>query len=473
MMIVKHRVFMVSLLACLLLAACTAEHGEGNLTEAFAFVNVNLVPMDRERIIQNQTIIIQDGRVHKIGPAETVKVPDRATVIDGRDKYLMPGLADMHAHVIEVDQLSVLIANGVTTVRNMWGEPKHLEWRQRINDGDLLGPTIYTAGAIIDGDPPVFPESEVVTSPEQARIVVSKQREAGYDFLKVYNNLSVEVYDALITAAREDAIPIAGHVPANVGLDHVLAARQRCIEHLDGYEVALASDECAHVEKSGLAALILTWTELDRNKIPNIVRQTCEAGTWVCPTLIVYEKWVPLAEVNALLERDEFRYLSPSEREFHLPQNSYTNSFTPEIFNAVALGNPVRKELTRLLHDGGVRILLGTDCGNPLVVPGFSIQEELQNFVDAGLTPYEAIKAGTHDAAEFFDAVDEFGTVTVGSRADLILLEGNPLDDVKNIGIRVGVMVRGKWYAESELKSKLDELAAHYSNESAVESMPD
>ncbi|MFH1313372.1 MAG: amidohydrolase family protein [Candidatus Eisenbacteria bacterium] len=429
--------------------------------------------MSSERIIPNQTIIIQDGRIHEIGPSQTVKVPDRAALIDGRNKYLMPGLADMHAHVIEVDHLLLFVANGVTTVRNMWGLPEHLEWRKRVSDGELLGPTIYTAGAIIDGDPPVFPESEVVTSPEQARLVVSDQKEAGYDFLKVYNNLSIEVYDALIAAAGEEGMTVAGHVPTAVGLDRVLAARQRCIEHLDGYETALASDDCTSVRQSGLASLVLTWTDLDRTKIPDIVRRTYEADAWNCPTLIVYEKWLPPDEAHALLKREEFRYLSPSELEFHQPENNYTKTFTSEMFDAVALGNPIRKELTGSLHEGGVRVLLGTDCGNPLVVPGFSIHEELQNFVDAGLTPYEAIKAGTHDAAEFFDALDEFGTVTVGSRADLILTEANPLDDVKNVGKRVGVMVRGKWYTEIEMKSRLDEIAARYFSERADDSTPD
>jgi hypothetical protein len=462
MMILKHRLSIVILLACLLLVACTAPPRATKLTGTFAFVNVNLIPMDCERTIPNQTIIILDGRIHEIGPAKTVKVPDRAVLIDGRDKYLMPGLADMHVHVIEEDQLILFIANGVTTVRNMWGEPKHLEWRKRVSDGELLGPTIYTAGAIIDGDPPVFPESNVVTSLEQARITVSAQKQAGYDFLKVYNNLSIEVYDALITAARVEGFPVAGHVPVKVGLDHVLAAQQRCIEHLDGYETALASDDFISGGKKSLASLILTWTELDRNKTLDIVRRTSEAGTWNCPTLIVYEKWVPRDVANALLKRDEFKYLSPAEFKLHQPENNYTKAFTTEIFDAVAGGNKIRKELTRALHEGGARILLGTDCGNPLVVPGFSIHEELQHFVDAGLTPYEAIKAGTHDAAEFFNALDEFGTVSVGCRADLILVEANPLVDIGNAAKQVGVMVRGRWYLESDLQSRLKKLSHKY-----------
>ncbi len=428
--------------------------------------------MDRNVVLKNHTVVVEGDRIQSLAPTALLNPPPGSTIIDGKNKYLMPGLADMHVHVIDKDQLILFIANGVTTVRNMWGEPKHLEWRQAISDNQLVGPTIYTAGAIIDGDPPVFPESQVVTSTEQAQIIVAEQKAAGYDFLKVYSNLSLEAYDALVAAASALEIPIDGHVPADVGLEHVLASRQRCIEHLDGYETALVSDSCAPLDQRGLAALILAWTALDRSKFPEIVKQTREAGTWNCPTLIVYEKWVPPDKATALLKGKEFTYLSPDEIEFHHPKNNYTNSFTPAMFGDVATGNPIRKELTKRLHEGGARILLGTDCGNPLVVPGFSTHEELQNLVEAGLTPYEAIKAGTHDAAEFFNALEEFGTVAVGSRADLILVEGNPLDDVANVGKRIGVMARGSWYPERALKARLDKLAARYSRETMHKMTP-
>ncbi len=427
-----------------------------------AFLHVNVVPMDRELVLPDQTVIVRGDRIVEIGPAATLKVPVEATRIDGRGKYLMPGLADMHAHVMEKDQLILFVTNGVTTVRNMSGEPKHIEWRNRIVEANLLGPTIYTAGPIVDGDPPVWPTSVVITKPEQASTIVAEQKEAGYDFLKVYNNLTVEAYDALTQAAGKQRIPVAGHVPVKVGLEHVLKARQRCIEHLDGYETALASDDCASARKNNFASLILAWLELDEQKIPNMVRETREAGTWNCPTLIVYDKWIPPDEANVVLERDEFRYLSPAELDYHRPGNNYLKPFTPEMFEAVAAGKSARRKLTKALHDGGARILLGTDCANPLIVPGFSLHEELQNFVDAGLTPYEAIKAGTHDAAEFFDALDEWGTVAAGRRADLILLDANPLDDVANVAKRIGVMVRGKWYPQNDLQAKLDALAEKY-----------
>jgi imidazolonepropionase-like amidohydrolase len=427
-----------------------------------AFINVNVVPMDRERILSNQTVIVKGDRIAELGPASAVEIRKSAARIDGRGKYLMPGLADMHVHIGEEDQLLLFVANGVTTVRNMAGHPDHLSMRKRISSGDLLGPTIYTAGPIVDGDPPVWPESAVVASPEQARRVVDSQRDAGYDFIKVYGRLTLAAYEALVQAANEVGIPVVGHVPAEVGLDGALKARQRCIEHLDRYEAFLARDDCETVDEKGWGSLVFPWLEMDETKLDGIVRATREAGTWNCPTLVVLQKWVLPEEANAILKRKEFEYLSPDELAFHRPGGNYLVDVTPEMLEAAAAGDAARKKLTKALYDGGARILLGTDCPNPLIVPGFSIHEELRNFTDAGLTPYQAIKAGTHDAAEFFDALDQWGTVAVGRRADLILLEANPLDDVGNLVKRTGVMVRGKWFPQVELQARLDALAAKY-----------
>jgi imidazolonepropionase-like amidohydrolase/pimeloyl-ACP methyl ester carboxylesterase len=423
--------------------------------------------MDHERVLPHQTVVVSGDRITNIGPAPKVQVPEAAVVIDGRGRYLMPGLADMHAHVLVEDELILFIANGVTTARNMAGGPEHLAWRARIKQGDLVGPTIYTAGPFIDGDPPEWPDSTVVTTHEQAQDAVSAQKKAGYDFLKVYNSLTREAYDALTQVAKSHGIPVTGHVPRDVGLHRALAARQRCIEHLDGYEVALISDDAPSIDRKAFAHLFF-WLHLDTSKIPDLVCKTREAGTWNCPTLIVPQRWVSPDEATALLKRDEFRYVAPEMLEYHLPGNNYLKDFTPELFEAAAAGDRVRKRLTKALHDGGARILLGTDCANPLVIHGFSLHEELRNFVDAGLTPYQAIKAGTHDAAEFFDALDEFGTVTEGRRGDLLLLEENPLDNVSNVAKRLGVMVRGKWYPQAELQARLEALAEKYAEERAA-----
>ena len=202
-----------------------------------AFVNVNVVPMDSERIIADQTVLIQDGRIHAIGPASSTSIPKGATRIDGRAKFLMPGLADMHVHLAhdeeaDPDALVVFLAAGVTTVRNMWGQPIHLEWRNRICEGDLLGPTIYSVGPITDGDPPFWKGSSVVTTPDEAAKEVAAQKRAGYDGVKVFTNLTPKVYTAILDAARKHDLPVYGHVPTRIGLSRALTSGQKSFEQI-------------------------------------------------------------------------------------------------------------------------------------------------------------------------------------------------------------------------------------------------
>ena len=200
---------------------------------AVAFVNVTLVPMDSERFLEGQTVLVRDGVIEMIGDSERVQVPDDALVVDGQGKYLMPGLVDMHVHIQDENELLLLVANGVTGVRNAWGNtgkmlklgfPDQLALRNQIKQGTLFGPTIYTAGPVMEGSPAFHPMAEVFDTPEMARESVLWQVDQGYDFIKVYDHLSPETYQAIIETAREKDIPVVGHVPFAVGLDGVLKA---------------------------------------------------------------------------------------------------------------------------------------------------------------------------------------------------------------------------------------------------------
>ena len=432
----------------------------------FAFVDVNVVPMDGERILRRQTVIVRGGRIARMGPAESVRVPRAAIRIEGRGRYLMPGLADMHVHLEYFDretQLLLFLANGVTTVRSMDGRPNILSWRERIAGGTLLGPTIYTAGAILEGKPPLRDDNRVVETPAQAEAAVEEQKRAGYDFVKVYHTLGRETYEAIIAAAKKHELPVAGHVPRSVGLRGALAAGQGSIEHLDGYaDEVEADDSPLRNQRSWLKRYFAV--KIDDNKVRSVVAATRQAGVWNVPTLVERQNSALRAEAaQGRLKRSEMRYLPPQTAEFWSQSNErITRRMSPEDFDSVAEGERVRKRLVKLLHEGGGRLLLGTDTPNPFVLPGLSVHEELQNLVDAGLTPYQALKAGTRDAAEFIGALNEAGTISVGKRADLILVEDNPLENVASATRRVGVMVRGRWYAADDLQKQLDALAASY-----------
>jgi imidazolonepropionase-like amidohydrolase len=450
------------LIALLVLAAVDASAAADQASEPVtAFVHVAVVPMDRERILDGWTVLVADRRIRELGPASAVAIPKHATVIDGRGKYLMPGLADMHAHTWEEEDFPLLLANGVTTIRNMFGGRTHVQWKERIAAGELASPTIYTAGPIIDGNPPIWPGA-VVENAAQAQRTVAEQHAAGYDFLKVYVRLSREAYEAVIQEGKARGMFVAGHVPDSVGLSAALRSGIKSIEHLSGYEM-LARKEGGPGEEA-------SWARLDESQFADIAQQTAKSGTWNCPTLVLFQHRVASAEseyLRKLLARPEMRYVSPEIVRSWYPENNYLKHSTPaRAASSREKGDVVRKKLVKALHDAGARLLLGTDYGNPFVVPGFSLQLELRNFVDAGLSPFEAIRAGTASAAEFMNAASEWGTVAAGRRADLILLEGNPLEDVSNISNPAGVMVRGTWYSRAELMSELEKQAERFGQKS-------
>ncbi|MCH8146929.1 MAG: hypothetical protein IH987_02915 [Planctomycetes bacterium] len=266
---------------------CTIVYGDpDSKRQPVAFVNVSVVPMDSERIIANQTVLIQNGRILAIGPADAMPIPEAAVRIDGTGKYLMPGLADMHAHLAHdeeanPDALVVFLAAGVTTVRNMWGQPVHLEWRRRIHDGDMLGPNIYSVGPITDGDPPFWKGSSVVRTPEEAANEVADQKRAGYDGMKVFTNLSPDVYKAILDAARAHDFPVYGHVPTRIGLERALTSGQKSFEHLIDFTYALLPDDSAvrvqlvdmwgdSSKRNWRGMFLDPYEQADRSKIPDL-----------------------------------------------------------------------------------------------------------------------------------------------------------------------------------------------------------
>jgi imidazolonepropionase-like amidohydrolase len=424
------------------------------------FRNVNVVPMDSERVLEAQTVIVRGERIETIGPAATTAVPEGARVVDGAARYLLPGLAEMHAHVPGDDDpqlveevLFLYVANGVTTARGMLGQPAHLTLRERLARHELLGPRLYTSGPSLN--------QRTASSPEAAARVVREQARAGYDFVKVHPGPSRAAYDAAVRAGEENGIRLAGHVPDDVGVLRAIEARQATIDHLDGY-VQLLVPESARGVPAGFFGLAIA-DRVDRGRIPEAVRATVAAGIWNVPTLTLIEHW-PAATptLDELLARPEMAYVSPATREqWARAKRQITDSADYSREKADALVT-VRRELVKALHDGGAELLLGSDAPQVFNVPGFSLQRELAAIVAAGLTPYEALRTGTVNPARFFGAENEFGTVRAGLAADLILASANPLEDVGAIARPEGVMVRGRWLDRAMLDARLAQIAERY-----------
>jgi len=436
------------------------------LAQTVVFENVNVVPMDRERILERQTVIVTDGRITQLGPASKVKAPAGAQRIAATGKYLMPGLAEMHGHLPGPNTpqgftdtvLFLYIANGVTTVRGMLGSPANLETRAAIASGQQLGPRMYVAGPAFSG--------QSATSPEQARQMVRDQKAAGYDHLKIQEGLRRDVYDAIVAAAGEAGIRFAGHVPNDVGVERAIEARQVSIDHLDGYLEALEPGDSPIRNAEAMARAAQLYGHLDERKIAGLAKATRQAGVWVAPTMALWESFFSDESGEALRARmPELKYLPKSMVDGWV--QGKTGMLAKGNIMGFKPGGPsgakvieLRRKMLKALRDAGAGILLGTDSPQLFSVPGFSIHREMQSMIGAGLSPYEVLASGTRRVAEYFGTTKETGTVTLGQRADLILLESNPLSDVANVARRAGVMVRGRWLPESEIQERLAKIAA-------------
>jgi imidazolonepropionase-like amidohydrolase len=438
----------IALAASMLAAALPAD---ASAQEPVAFVDVMVVPMTSKERLPHHTVVVQDGQIAAVAPASEVEVPAGAMRIDGRGKWLVPGLVDMHVHLFSRSDLDLYLANGVTTIRNLGGygaADSILEIRRAIEAGDLRGPTIFTSGNWLDGDPPYRDINTVVRTPEEARREVERQHRAGYDFIKVYQSLSPEVYAAIVDRAKQRGMPVTGHVPGPVGIEGVLRSRQSGIEHAAA--ILLPALGFRPTEEASRA----------------LARQVAEAGVAVTPTLWILELAFTQrsgpAGIAEIVARPEMRYLPPERFATWRDDNMFA-AFPrlPAAEGAVRL-EAVRRFVGHL-HDAGARILAGTDADVAGSVPGFAIHEELRRLVEAGLTPREALQAATAAPAEYLAEVlsdlEPFGTIEVGGRADLILLDADPLEDVAYLEEPAGVMARGTWFPASELRTMLDAAA--------------
>lgn len=425
-----------------------------------AVVDVTVIPMDGERELAHQTVLVDGTRIVAIGPVGEVAVPAAAQRIDGAGKWLIPGLIDAHVHFNEARDAILYVANGVTTVRNMWGNPSTLEWRARAqkNDPAWIGPSIYTAGQIVDGNPPVWPTSAVIETAEQARAEIASEKAAGYDFVKVYENLTPEVYEALRAAAKDNGLRLAGHAPAALSLPQVLAG-QASIEHLTGYARSAQDATSRAKDLTGDERFAEVVAHLDESKLGELARMTAAAKVANCPTLVVLERVSQLDHPEALQARPENKYVSAMTLAGWDPKADFRfHDAPPERFALMRKEQGFYRKVVKALQAAGAPVLAGTDTPNPFVVPGFALHDELVLLVGAGLTPYQALAAATVTPAHWLGS--SAGEIRVGAAADLVLLDADPLLDIAATTKRAGVMLRGRWFPQAELATKLEAVVA-------------
>lgn len=555
-----------------------------------AFVNVNTITMTDERVRSNQVVVVRRGRIVAEGSRSQIPVPPEARVIDGRGRYLVPGLTDAHVHLEgdgtatggtrgDFGDAPLYLAHGITTVINLRGLPHHLDWRRRIENGELAGPTIYTSGEFIN--------EPRVTTPDEVQREVERQAADGYNLIKFHEiyartpaeattrGLSPEAYARLNSAAREVGLPLVGHAPVGLGLEAAIAARQP-LAHMGAlsnlYFLPLASHP-AWLVVTGAAfgiMLVLTvvngmigmleshrairrrWSQpltlvrifgdsvlliavvagaaaalvlpggpfFDSTALRVGFTVLCVAiavmatfllvvtvSTWAEPHVSTARRvqasiasavglvlacaalgfWVPIAWRSSDSGID---WIAHRLRDAQIPVQTTLVAYDAigGPGKAVLASDPMlaylrpdvqarwsrfaqrrlrgyrytqfMKKVAAVLDRAGVPLMAGTDAmGYPLVTPGSSLHRELQLLVEAGLRPYDALRAATVASARFLGRTTEFGTIAIGRRADLLLVDGNPLEDISRLRRVDGVMVRGRWFTRADLDHMLQGLS--------------
>jgi hypothetical protein len=446
------------LLALLCLLFCgprpaLSEPTESTPIKTTLFVHVNVVPMDREYILRDEAVLVTGGTIAAIG--KNIPAPPDAQVIDGHgSSFLSPGLADMHVHSDTSRDMAVFLANGVTTVLNMGGARSGFMTKTRpaVNSGELPGPHVY-AGFMVDGSPEYA--NFFVTTPAEARSLVQLAKTNGYDFMKVYNNLSPECFQALIEAGQELGIPVIGHGVSRVGLERQLAAGQLLVAHTEEYIYSVFFPP-------GSDSGTRTPTP---EKIPSAIAFTRRSGAFVTADLVTYttiaHQWGNPAAVDDFLRLPEVRYLDPDDR-IKWRYADYVKR-PGDLQGRLAF----LQAFTKTLADAGIPLVTGTDTpAIPGLVPGFSLHQELHVLELAGLSRYKVLTAATRTPGELIARAkpteQRFGTITTGYRADLVLTAGNPLEDLATLKKPLGVMANGHWRDAAELQGLLEDVAARY-----------
>lgn len=431
------------------------------LAEPLAISGVTVIDTTGGRSRPGMTVLVDGDRIDAVAPDGELDVPHGAGLVDGSGKFLIPGLWDMHVHWNEPRYLALFIANGVTGARMMAGDARHLEQRQQIADGELLGPRLVLAGPIVDGPKPFWPGSIAASTEADGRDAVRRTKEEGFDQVKVYSLLPRDVFFAVADEAKKRAIPFVGHVPDAVRMAEASIAGMKSVEHLTGLLLGVSSveselrRELAATPKPapGIGRRLLET--YDARKAASLYATLRANGTWQVPTFTVLHSG---AYANELSNDPRLRYMPASVRT--LWASASARQRTAEQMANQRRFFDRRLQLAGEMHRAGVGLLAGSDALNPYCFPGFSLHDELEWLVKAGLHPMAALQTATWNAALFLGRQADFGTVEPGKIADLVLLDADPTLDIRNTRRIAAVVAAGRLYTRADLDAMLEAIEA-------------
>ncbi|HCX29032.1 MAG TPA: hypothetical protein DHU55_04555 [Blastocatellia bacterium] len=467
------RILFGLLLIILAPAPLVAQTTDGLRSQPFVFTHVTVIDATGATAKPDMTVVIIGDRITTLGKSRKVRVPANAQVVDATGKYLIPGLWDMHVHVFRNASqrppneyyFPLFIANGITGVRDMWTKLDKVAqvelWRKQFTERPGTVPRFGAVGTIVDGLPATWPNSDTVSTADEARRMVDTLKAGGVDFVKVYWNLSREAYFAIADQTKKQRIPFAGHVPISVSALEASDAGQRSIEHLDGISLACSTEEerLSKIKPSDLPPgkyQQQVFDTYDEQKCARLFSHFAKNSTWQVPTLSIFQRFN--IDPNTLANDERLKYIPMAERE-------EWKRFITRLEKRTLEQNAQRRlqvafKLIGGMRRAGVEFMAGTDLGNEYLYPGFSLHDELVLLVQAGLTPMEALQAATQNPAKFLGRLDSLGTIEKGKIADLVMLDANPLEDISNTRRINAVVVNGRYLPKEALQRMLAEVEA-------------
>lgn len=452
----------VVVFACVSRVATAQDHPPSEIS----IRHVTVINVVTGAELRDQTVRIQGNRIASVGPTQDAD-NSLAGGVDGHGAFLIPGLWDMHVHVHDKDELPLYLANGVTGIRIMSGEKDEAGLRAKLSE-EIPAPEIYLASAIVDGNPPVWPGSMVVKKAVDARRTVDEIKASGADFIKVYNRIPRDAYFAIADEAKQQNIPFEGHVPDEITAQEASNAGQRSIEHLTGIALACSAQQESMMGDFLRAENYRTRLMIEEQAYHNLDQKKCAAlfaefrsnETWQVPTLTVLRLWGNLDNAKYLSDPRQ-QYIDKRFRERWEQRIRFQSThWTYGLFQMARDLFTMDERITGAMFRAGVPMMAGTDAMNPYCFPGFSLHDELALLVESGVTPLAALQMATINPAKFMGKTAHFGTIEAGKVANLVLLEADPLADIRNTTKIQGVWLEGKYFDRAALEAMLEKADA-------------
>lgn len=395
---------------------------------SYLITNVNVIPMHQDTVLADKMVYIKEGIIEKI--ADTIKA-NGIEIIDAQNKFLIPGLIDMHVHVWDRYELGLYLSNGVTAVRNLWGLPMHLRIKKEVNDDEIIAPLFFTTGPKLTGPEFIGDDNLNLSNPSEAKDKIIAYKDRGYDFIKTYYGLDKDIFDAVIEQAKISEIDIIAHPSQKVPFSYHLNPQIKSIEHAE------------EIVQQPLQF------DLDTIKLQAIMDSiSLSSHTSYCPTITVFNNIFQMMMNDSILDSEALRYMNPlikkvdSKNQFERWYN--TKHKDANTVDRIKKQHDFHITIVQKLHEAGVNIVCGTDAGIGVTLPGFSIHEELKFYKEAGLSNYEILKTATVNASKTHSIMNSMGTIEEGKIANLLIIDNNPLKDISALKDPSSVFIKGR-----------------------------